>query len=76
MAKKPYNYLTDPKLLKNFEFHLYDVVCKHCRRCSSGDHDYTKIPHKPKCVMKPNEYAMAMYQMSKGRTVVEEPEKK
>ncbi len=43
------DYLNNPELLKLYEFHLYDVVCKECRWCNSGSHDWDKIPHKNTC---------------------------
>lgn len=43
------DYVNDPELTEHYEFHLYDVVCKHCRICRSGDHLYENILHKLDC---------------------------
>ncbi len=49
MSATDRQYLYDIELRRDFEFHLYDVVCKHCRRCLSGSHEWKQIDHAEGC---------------------------
>lgn len=45
----PIDYTLDKALAKDYEFRLWDVICRHCRMCRSGDHSWKLILHESNC---------------------------